>query len=214
MKTAAEVIQSVQRWADEYAASTPGFVGAYLFGGITELPGDAPFPPHRDVDLVIVTDDVEQAASENLELDWHDLMLEIGYLSMQEHDSPETVLGDPKIAPNLVTSPIVADPFGVLRPLQEAVRQKYAQEQWVIARCDAEKKAIQEWNDAIGASPSSEERLGSVWYCLNFCAGLLAVASLRKPTHRRTLTLLKEIVTRNAGQNFRKTHSLFLALRR
>src|SRR5438105_15217094 len=52
--TVEEVTRIVQEWVDLHARHLPDFAGAYLWGGITALPPEAPFPLYRDVDVVLV----------------------------------------------------------------------------------------------------------------------------------------------------------------
>ena len=142
MRTVQEVIRLAQEWVTGYSSQVPGFAGAYFFGGITQLPLDAFFPAYRDVDIVIVTTEGKRPFEENLEIDYCGLMLEVGFLGTEEHRSPEAILSDPELAPNLVSSPLLADPLNLLRPLQESTIERYAQEQWVRARCDVAKQDI------------------------------------------------------------------------
>jgi hypothetical protein len=195
MRTVQEVIRLAQEWVTGYSSQVPGFAGAYFFGGITQLPLDAFFPAYRDVDIVLVTTEGKRPFEENLEIDYCGLMLEVGFLGTEEHRSPEAILSDPELAPNLVSSPLLADPLNLLRPLQESTIERYAQEQWVRARCDVAKQDIFQASAALGESQTSGDRLYHLWRCVSYCSGLLALASLRKPTHRRSLVLLHEIVS-------------------
>ena len=57
-----EVVAIVREWVDLHARHLPDFAGAYLWGGITALPADAPFHLYRDVDLVVVSLPAEDTA--------------------------------------------------------------------------------------------------------------------------------------------------------
>jgi hypothetical protein len=111
----AEVVDIVREWVDLQAGHLPRFAGAYLWGGITALPADAPFPLYRDVDVVVVTED---AHDENQEIPYRGLMLEVIALDLAAHQDAEAVLASPSHGPNMATTQILADPTGILLPLQ------------------------------------------------------------------------------------------------
>ena len=71
----AEVVAIVREWVDLHARRLPDFAGAYLWGGITALPPDAPFPLYRDVDVVVVL--TQGAQEDEQEVLYRGLMLEV-----------------------------------------------------------------------------------------------------------------------------------------
>jgi hypothetical protein len=70
-----QVIAIVREWVELHARNLPDFAGAYMWGGITALPPDAPFPLYRDVDVVVVV--AEGAQDDNLEVLHRGVMLEV-----------------------------------------------------------------------------------------------------------------------------------------
>src|SRR5215218_4803419 len=139
--TVSEVTQIVQEWVDLHARHRPNFVGAYLWGGITAMPPDAPFPLYRDVDVVVV---VPQGAQEDtVEVFYRGLLLEVIALDLRAHQDAEAILANPSQGPNLATTQILADPTGLLTPLQATVAAGYGRRRWVAARCAAEKTATE-----------------------------------------------------------------------
>jgi hypothetical protein len=187
-----EVIEIVQEWVDLYARPLPGFAGAYLWAGITALPPDAPFPLYRDVDLVLVLPEGTQ--DDTVEVFYRGLMLEVISQYPNVHDDPEAILANPSHGPNMAATQILSDPTGVLTPLQKKVSAEFGRRRWVEARCEAEKASAEKHLDAMRAVSSPVERLESVWALLGALSGLLAVAQLKRPTTRRTLTLLRELL--------------------
>jgi hypothetical protein len=133
----AEVVAIVREWVDLHARHLPDFAGAYLWGGITALPPDAPFHLYRDVDVVVVL--THGAQDDNLELLYRGLLLEVISKNLDAHEHAEAVLADPSAGPNLATTQILADPTGVLEPLHQAVAADYGRRRWIWARCEAEK---------------------------------------------------------------------------
>ena len=62
------------------------------------------------------------------------------------------------------------------------------------ARCAAEKASAKEWLAAMRQAATPTDRMISVRVFLGALSGLLAVAQLKRPTTRRTLTLLRELL--------------------
>jgi hypothetical protein len=188
-----EVVAIVREWVDQQARYLPDFAGAYLWGGITALPPDAPFALYRDVDVVVVF--TQGAPEDEQEVFYRGLMLEVISKNLDAHQDAEAVLADPSAGPNLATTQILADPTGILAPLHQAVAAGYGHRRWIQARCGAEKASAEEWLGAMRRATTPAERLDAVRVFLGALSGLLAVAQLRRPTTRRTLTLLDELLT-------------------
>jgi hypothetical protein len=195
MKTVDEISELVKDWVITQSGDIPGFLGAYLFGGITQLPGKAFFPDYRDVDLIVVTEGKSRPGEENLEIDVNGVMLEVGFGGMDEYASSEIIASNPSIAPNFFATQILADPNHFLGPLQKEVISLYAQRKWVTARCNTERKWLENNLESFRQAEALEIAWNVLWNLLNNVSGLLALADLRKPTHRRSLTLLKDILS-------------------
>ncbi len=187
----AEVVDVVREWVDLQARHLPHFAGAYLWGGITALPADAPFPLYRDVDVVVVT---EGAHDENQEIPYKGLMLEVIALDLAAHQDAEAVLANPSHGPNMATTQILADPTGILVPLQQAVAANFGRRRWIRARCEGEKASAERSLAAMRRASTPFEILDSVREFLGALSGMLAVAQLERPTTRRTLALLRELL--------------------
>jgi hypothetical protein len=187
-----EVVEIVREWVDLHARHLPDFAGAYLWAGITALPPDAPFPLYRDVDVVVVLP--EGAQDDTVELFYRGLMLEVISLDLKAHQDAEAILANPSHGPNMATTQILADPTGILAPLQKAVAEEYSRRRWIGARCEKEKASAEKSLASMRQASTSTERLDSVWQFLSALSGLLAVAQLKRPTTRRTLTMLRELL--------------------
>lgn len=187
----AEVVDIVREWVDLQAGHLPRFAGAYLWGGITALPADAPFPLYRDVDVVVVTED---AHDENQEIPYRGLMLEVIALDLAAHQDAEAVLASPSHGPNMATTQILADPTGILLPLQGTVAARFGRHRWIRARCEAQKASAERSLAAMRRASTPVEILDSVREFLGALTGLIAVAQLGRPTTRRTLALLRELL--------------------
>ena len=187
-----EVVEIVQEWVDLHARHLPDFAGAYLWAGITALPPDALFPLYRDVDVVVVLP--EGAQDDTVEVFYRGVMLEVISIDLKAHQDAEAILANPSHGPNMATTQILADPTGILTPLQQKVAAEYGRRRWIEARCEKEKESAAKHLAAMRAASTPQERLDSVWAFLSALSGLLAVAQLKRPTTRRTLALLGELL--------------------
>ena len=189
-----QVIQLAKEWVELHGQQMPGFCGAYLTGGINAMPPHAPFPSYRDVDVIIVLEEGGKGSQENLELEYKGLILECGFKGLAEYESPESVLANPHLAPNLVVDSILSDPTGLLTRTHQVVAKEFARRQWVVARSDYEKNRTLGHLEQLRQASSPFEVLTQFWWFANFLSGLIAVASLETPTHRKALVLLKELL--------------------
>jgi hypothetical protein len=104
------------------------------------------------------------------------------------------VLSDPELASNLAADSILCDPYGMLVRLHEKVAQEYSKREWVLARCEAEKQRVQQGLDGLKGTDSVMEALPSLQPLFEGLTGMVAVAGLRPPTHRRGLIVMREVL--------------------
>ena len=194
-----EVIEIVREWVDLHARNLPDFAGAYLWGGITALPMDAPFYLYRDVDVVVVL--THGAQDNELEVFYRGLILEVIWKNLDAHQNAEMILANPSHGPNMATTQILADPTGILAPLHLKVASDYSRRRWIQARCDSEKATAQEWLINMLQAVTPLDRMVSVRVFLGALSGLLAVAQLERPTTRRTLALMRELLETQGRQD-------------
>ena len=187
-----EVVEIVREWVDLHARYLPGFAGAYLWAGITALSPDAPFPLYRDVDVVVVLP--EGAQDDTVEVFYRGVMLEVISIDLEAHQSADAILANPSHGPNMATTLILSDPTGVLTPLHRKVASEYGHRRWIEARCESERESANKHLAAMQAASTPRERLDAVWAFLGALSGLLAVAQLKRPTTRRSLALLREML--------------------
>ena len=197
-----DVVAVVREWVELHARHLPDFAGAYLWGGITAMSGDRPFHLYRDVDVVVVfAHDVDDTTIEVL---YRGVMLEVIHQSLDSHHDVEAVLASPSRAPNIATTQILADPTDILTPLQNAVVTEYRRRRWIQARCDREKATADEQIEAMHGVTDPRDGLWLMWTLLNALSGLLAVAQLDRPTTRRTLTLLGDLLDAQGRSDLRE----------
>ena len=189
-----QVIELAREWVELHGSQIPEFCGAYLFGGVTSLPKDATFPSYRDVDLIVVLKSGPKSEEENLELPYKGVVLEVGFRGLEEHLNSQAVLSSPELAPNLAFTTVLADPMSILKPLHEEVAKQFAHRRWVLARCEVEKQQVLDSLEAMDQAPVSLLRLIHLWLVIRNLSGLLAIATLKPPTNRRALALMKELL--------------------
>ncbi len=194
MHTVADVTCTIQNWLDRTSSRFPDFVGAFLFGGIVHLPDEAAFPAYRDVDMIVVLDQPGKVELTNLELLVEGIMVEVGFNRIETISSPEAILVNPELATNFSVAKILADPSGILQPLQNKVRNAFSQRKWVLARCESELKNAYDAISLIETSATLFEKMINLWNVISRLTGLVALACLQPPTHRRSLIVSKEIL--------------------
>jgi hypothetical protein len=167
------------------------------------MPEDDPFPSYRDVDLALVLDVDKKGL--NQELPYKGLILECASASINGYRSPQVVLADPGLAPNLLTDSILSDPAGMLGELHRAVKKDYARRKWVLARCDHEKTRVLGHLEALGKARSPGVFSMHLGQLVNFLSGLIAVAYLQMPTHRRCLILSRALLARAGRPQLHET---------
>lgn len=198
-----EVVEIVREWVELYARHLPGFAGAYLWAGITALPPDALFPLYRDVDVVVVVPNGAQ--DDTVEVFYEGLMLEVIAIDLEAHRDTEAVLASPSHGPNMAATQILSDPTGQLTQLQKSVVEEFGKRRWIQARCEKEKEGAAKQLAAMRRASTPIERRDSVWEFLSALSGLVAIAQLKRPTTRRTLTLLRELLVAQGRPDLHET---------
>ena len=193
MKTR-QVIDLAREWVAMNAIPMPGFLGAHLMGSINFMTKESLFPHYKDVDLHLVLENPPEGDPQDFA--YRGLILEVAAVGADHYDSHERILSDPGLAANLAASSILADPNGMLSKLHATVSQEYARNRWVSQRCEAEKTVALQGLAGLQHANSPVEALGPLLGSLAVgLAGLVAVANLRPPTHRRCLILMRELLT-------------------
>jgi len=188
-----EVREIARAWVQEQFAERPEFVGAHLMGALNEMPPNAEFPSFSDVDMnIVVEGEGQRWPGESFH---RGLMLEYGVKSVDEYRDPEAVIVNPGLGPNLLGNSILLDPQQILTEAHTFVASEFGQQRWVRARCENEKRdRIEPYFAAIGAAEANPlERLTALVFATLHVAGYVALAHLKRPTHRRALEIAQNI---------------------
>jgi hypothetical protein len=189
-----QVIEIAKAWVEEEAGQVPGFCGAYLAGSLSQERKDSPFPAHSDVDIYVVVKDVSQIPVRKTKRSYKGILVDSEFQSVEEYRSPEVVLSSPEYAPNIVAGRILSDPMGLLSELRQIVEQKYANQTWVQARCQWEKRLVEEYLAKIEPESTCGDMFEHLIWVVLGLGGLVAVAHLRPPTVRKCLVLTQELL--------------------
>lgn len=198
-----QVIELAQEWVETEGSQTPDLYGAHLMGALNYLPRDAPFPAYKDVDLNLVVEGAP--GDEPHEVFYKGLILEYGTLDVERYRSPATVLSDPGLASNLAVDSILSDPRGMLAPLQSAVAREYTQRRWVQARCASAKNDVLQGLQGLQLAASPDQARLILWlYVTMGLTGMVALADLKPPTHRRSLIQMKALLEQHGREDLQE----------
>jgi hypothetical protein len=191
----AETIAVVREWFERHGRYMRGCRAAHLMGGITALPPDAPFATYRDIDMAIITNEEPKDDQDILEVSYRNLIIEAGFYRPDQYHSAQELLADPALAPHLAVDSILYDPEGLLAAVQPIVAQEYRQRRWVLARCDWEKRDALQMLDQLEHVETLNDYMFTLYMLVgSSLCGLLAVANLQVPTHRRCLANARELL--------------------
>jgi hypothetical protein len=195
---AAQVIELTREWVETEGCKTPGFHGAHLMGSLAVMAEDDCFATYRDVDLSIIVPDGcgYESGSEtwDMELPYKGLMLQVSFHELHVYSSAQAVLSNPGFASCFALGAILSDPTGMLESLHQRAVEEFAHRKWVKARCEYERTKFLESAQAIRRADSSADGGLHLLWVLVYVAGIVAVAHLRQPTHRRCLILMRELL--------------------
>ena len=189
-----QVIERTKEWVSMQAEQLPGFLGAHLMGGITSMALCDTFPAYRDVDLHIILKDGTEVPGDNAEALYRGLMIEAGFRRQTDYSTPEVILANPVIAGHMAVPSILSDPTGFLSRLHEVVAREFAQRKWVQTRCEAEKREAFGKLVIAAHIPDPLAAFGLLGYAGVYVSAVLALASLKAITGRRSYIQMRRIL--------------------
>jgi hypothetical protein len=209
-----EAKQRARAWVEMNRQQWRGLRAAHLVGSITTMPGPAPFPPHKDVDLHLIFDPGSPMLVPSgpfahlIEEEYEGLLIEAGMKSIEEYSSPDAVLANPEIAHHLTVDSVLYDPDGLLSALLAPVRAGYPRRRWVEARLEHERNGLA---GALGMREMARSFYGAsgeamvLGYTTTFAAAALHVAVLRSPsTGSRAALRAREVLYEYGRQDLYK----------
>ena len=163
-------------------------------GSVARAPRESVMAVDSDVDISVLIDGPTPGWIPIDELH-RGVAIEAGLRSIEEYRGAEAVLANPDIADHLAIDSILDDPTGLLREIQPAVARDFALQPWVAARCVDEKRRVAMHYEAARAGESTIDVATGVIQAVLNLSGLIAVALLRTPTHRKSLVNLRSQLT-------------------
>ncbi|MBA2518130.1 MAG: hypothetical protein H0V24_00535 [Chloroflexia bacterium] len=173
-----------REWVLTQASGMPGFWGTFYHGSANWLADDATLSPTSDLDVMAVLADAELPGKPG-KLIYHDVMLEVSYLSRDELRSAESVLGQYHLAGSFHVPSIIADPTGQLTTLQAAVAKDYARRRHVYRRCEDARSRVRRNLQSLREADPFPDQVAAWLFAAGVTTHLLLVAGLKNPTVRR-----------------------------
>ena len=182
-----------QQWVTEEAGKIPGFRGAFYHGSTNWLPDEADLPATSDLDIMVVLADPDPPEKPGKFI-YHDVLLEISYLSENELRSPEQILGQSHMAGSFKAESILLDPTGRLAKLQTAVAADYAKRRWVYRRCEHVRSKILNNLRSLDETAPFHDQVLPWLFATGLTTHVLLVAGLKNPTVRRRYVAAREVL--------------------
>ena len=192
----------------EEASKLPGFDGAFIAGSTNWLPDDALHPATSDVDVKIVLSDPNRPISYQKQA-YQGLMLDISFMSSDQIQSPEMILGNYYLAFHFATPNIISDPSGQLARIRAVVSKDFARRKWVLQRCEHARNQVLNSLEWLQDSEPFHDQVFAWIYPTSTLNHVLLVAGLQNPTVGRMFAATRELLTTN---NLLPVHETLLTL--
>ncbi len=191
-KSIHQIIEMARNHIQNNFADDPGFKGAYIIGSINHMSSDAPFPEYRDIDIGVITTNVEDR--KNSEQDVNGYIVEV--ISVNPHllSSAEKILSDCTHADNFAADSVLLDPDGFLTTLHTQVKTDFSRRKWVRARCEKEIENVRENLINMKQSATLADFMFNFGRYVMFTTCALTAVHLQPPTHRRGPLQLRNIL--------------------
>jgi hypothetical protein len=189
------------RWVAEHAVGRPGFVGAFLTGSATWLPGDAELPATSDVDVMVVTAG-ERTRPKLGKFLCEGVVVEVTYLPWDAVGSAERVLGSYHLAGCLRGGTIVSDPAGRLAEVQAVAAGQYARRAWVRRRCQDAERRVVDGLAAVDAGGPWHDQVTAWSFATGVTTHVLLTAGLRNPTVRLRYLAVRALLLEHGRLGF------------
>lgn len=185
----------VNQWVIEEAGNLPGFDGAFIAGSTNWLPDDAPFPVISDVDVKIILADPDLPISYQKQI-FQGIMLDVSYMSKDQIQSPDMILGNYYLAYHFTTSNIISDPSGQLTKIQAVVSKDFTRRKWVLQRCEHARNQVMNSLEWWQVSQPFHDQVFAWIYPTSTLNHVLLVAGLQNPTVRRMFAATRDLLTK------------------
>jgi hypothetical protein len=199
-----EAKAAARRWVIEEASKIPGFYGAFYAGSTQWLPDEAVFPATSDVDIWIVLAGPNPPDKLG-KFSYRDVVLEVSYLSKDQLQSADLILGDYHLAGAFRRPNLILDPSGQLAHLQAAVSKDFAKRQWVYKRCEHARNKVLAHLQASNETEPFHDQVTAWLFSAGVTTHVLLVAGLKNPTVRQRYVAVRELLAEYRRLDFHLT---------
>ncbi len=180
-------------WVMQHGSKEDNFLGAYFSGSIVGMPNDAELTESSDVDIVVVFT-LDKPQHKLGKFFYHDVLLEVTYLSWNELSSVEDVLTSHHLASSFRIDTIIADPTGSIHKLQAQVSLHFTEKEWVRRRCENVLNKIKNGLRNINTSAPFYDQVTEWLFPTGVTTHVILLAALRNPTVRRRYLAVREVL--------------------
>ena len=182
-----------RQWVFEQGCLLDGYQGAFFHGSVNWMSDDATLPQGSDFDAMIVLEDTDLPTKIG-KFTYQHVLLEISYISADQLQIPEQVLGQCALAGSFSVPSIIDDPTGHLTQLQVAVARDYARREWVNRRCEQAQDKVVSGLNSITDWESFYDQVNGWLFSTGVTTHILLVAGLRNPTVRRRYVAVRDLL--------------------
>lgn len=190
-----------RQWVLEEGSKTPGFAGAFCHGSINWLAEDAILSDTSDVDVMVVLTG-PMPTTKLGKFRYRGVLLEVSYLSQEEIQSPEVILGQSHLAGSFQGTSIIADPTGQLTKVQTVVAKGYAQRRWIYARCEDARNKVLRNLQALKADDPFHDQVTAWLFATGVTTHILLAAGLKNPTVRKRYGAVRALLAEYGRLDF------------
>lgn len=170
-------------WVLRHAIEHNGYVGAYISGSIASLRDEDDVPLGSDVDINLVTRDVNTGLKPG-KFQYMGALLEVTYIDFAQVSPATKALQSYHLAGGFRFHSLLDDPTGVLSKIQNYVGEKFANEFWVRRRCQDVQGKIKRGVARIAEFEHWPDQVSSWLFSTGMTIHILLVAGLQNPTVR------------------------------
>ncbi|MBW3623791.1 MAG: hypothetical protein KY468_10340 [Armatimonadetes bacterium] len=189
---AGQAVRIAKTWVKQEAQRRQGFRAAHLSGSLNELSEEDELPEGSDVDIYCVMD--KDCGFPQTKFSYRGALIEAVSYPLSAYRSPEAVLSNPYLAHHFRTDCILADPEGLLDEIHRVVREIYTDRQWLQARYDQSKAALQGALEGADRAETLDTGFPTLFKAVRLMSNLILVAHLQAPTVRRSICRAKKIL--------------------
>ncbi|HEX6872561.1 MAG TPA: hypothetical protein VF163_15800 [Micromonosporaceae bacterium] len=150
-------------------------------------------PPASDIDVAIVVASPLPAMTVG-KVRHQDVLLEISFVSAEALARPEVVLSTYYLAGSFRVDAVLCDPTGQLRGLQEQVGSLFAEQGWVLRRCQDARQRVESHLGRFDPLGPWHDQVTAWLFAAGVTTHILLVAALRNPTVRLRYLNVREVL--------------------